>query len=174
MKWMKVMISIMLVTMLMGCATLSLRQNVETEYDSFSGVTTYLGVESNNTEYPDESLFATASARYFLRTFVEDKKVIHQLYVKSMYTGSDWPFFYRAIAEDKSELEFTKIGSDVSVISTSSMIYTEIFGLNISDEILERQSQGFKIKVYGKSGVEIILFIDEIMITNQIEAIRGI
>jgi hypothetical protein len=170
-NYISVLILVLSISVLSGCVTFALRTTVEISNDSFSRVTTYLGIESNESEDPNGSMFASASARYFIRSFRTDNSVEHQLYVHSFYDGSNWPFFNRAITQNGEALEFTDISSDVTAFSASSMLYEEVFGLELPDKLLRDNQSGFDIKIYGKSGVELIIRVNEEMISSQLNAI---
>jgi len=109
--------------------------------------------------------------QYLLRTFItkKDSSMTHQLYVKYRYTDEDWRFYHSAYLKGGVPLEFVEIDSKV----LGKNFLMEMFGITIPDSILRRDTSGFAVKVYAKSGNNFVVNVTPDQVKQQLTAINA-
>lgn len=137
------------------------RTTVEMEASAFESTVTFLGIEQR---YGGHAL-----NRHFLRSWLDKESggVSHQLYVVQYY-GDDWRFWSRANGPDAAPLELTRISQDViSCSAYGGCLHSENFGVSIPDSALAANPSGYSLKVYARSGHDMVLRITGVQITHQ-------
>ena len=122
---------------------------------------------------PDTTLLGPAhrytGGTFRFRTWLGAKypAPMHQLYVTNSYRG-DWKFWRRANGQNANELELVEISSDV-ISCRYGCSYAEAFGITLSDSLLQaNRTNGYAVKVYAKSGDELVLTIPSPLIDAQL------
>lgn len=139
--------------------------------DSYSEETQILGI-SKRSKAEGGGIGGT-SINYFLRSFINknDSTTLHQVYIQSVYVGSDWNFYQRASLEGGKNLELLEIGRDVSC-SSYVCTYEETVAATIPNDILEESTSGLSLKVYAKSGNSFIVNLTAEQISAQLKEIN--
>jgi hypothetical protein len=149
---------------------LGLRQTVEIKTDEFDPHVKFSGIEF---ALPGSSALI---GRFFLRSFIPknpDGKRVHQIYVLYYY-ADDWNFFYGARNCDAQSLEFSSLNREVISCRTRPCTHAETFVIQVPEESLRNtDSRGYLVKVYAKSGYELLIPMTAEQIQKQVAAIDG-
>ncbi len=88
---------------------------------------------------------------YFLQGSINNGLIQHQLHLSIKYTSDKFRNYYSASFSNGSEVDTTLIGRDANSCSASTCDYTEIIGLNLSDDFLRSNMEnGFSIVFNSK------------------------
>ncbi|MCX7085174.1 MAG: hypothetical protein NTY69_06500 [Methylococcales bacterium] len=126
-----------------------------------------------SSEIKDASSGKQVKGDFFLRSWLDKNigTVKHQLYLDTKYKWS-WINWNSAHADDTSVFETTNISSDVDCKSVCT--FYETIGIEITDDYLKnRLNNGFRIKISGHSGDEIIIQLTTEQIKAQLDAISS-
>ena len=165
MKKLKAFLSMLFVftMILITISCMSLRKEVSVVTDEFEPVITIKGIE----DYIGDDL----KGAFFLRSFInkKTKDVTHQLYIYCNYRW-DWRFYNSAYLSGGKALEFTEISRDVSC-TNGICTYYEHFGVDISDEFLRKNTEGFSVKISAKSGDNAVINVKSNQVIEQLKEI---
>lgn len=170
---MKILTIVLIVALVAIQSCVQLREGVEVDYDEFDEKTTIVGIEQDSWEHSEDVIqYQGNPSKHFIRTFVKPDIVSHQLYIVAYYRG-DWRFYRRAEAKADDELDdFVQINRDVVDGCSYGCIYREDWAISISDNFLQHNKEGFKIKSYAKSGHEHVIKVTAEQIKAQLEALK--
>jgi hypothetical protein len=88
---------------------------------------------------------------YFLQGSINNGLIQHQLHLSIKYTSDKFRNYYSASFSNGSEVDTTLIRRDANSCSASTCDYTEIIGLNLSDDFLRSNMEnGFSIVFNSK------------------------
>jgi len=83
---------------------------------------------------------------YFLQGSKNNGLIQHQLNFSIKYTSAKWRNYYSATFSNKSQVDTTVISSSAAGCSGSTCDYTEVIGLNLTDDFLRtNMEKGFSI-----------------------------
>ena len=166
---------LLLIFLCYGCASLLYTQRSIPEVitDDFETDYKILGITQ---EYQVDKGFALRIPNYFyIRSWVnkQDLSTTHQLYVVRTY-GYDWHFYDRAVLSGGEALGFTEIDSEVPGCSGGDCSFRETFGIDITNDLLEANRDGFDVKVSSRSGNSFVISITKQQIDSQLDWVNRV
>lgn len=115
------------------------------------------------------------SGQYFLRSWIDPETgaVTHQLYVDLFYFDEAWHHWMGASSEQAERLDVVAISSDVQSCGRGGRCtFVEQIGVTIPESMMERASEGFRVKLYAQNGREEVLVVTPEQVRAQVDAVE--